>query len=151
VAELETLRLSYGSPKVAGFMRVVVREALRYTAVSGCAFLIDIIILFVLVHYFSWWYLAAATFSFSLGLLFGYTLSITLVFKYRRVKDRRLEFASFAAIGIVGAAINAAAISFGVNRLGLYYLLAKCGAAGLTFVWGFVTRRQLLFVPYRAV
>jgi putative flippase GtrA len=68
------------------------------------------------------------------------------VFKYRRLQDARIEFASFTAIGVVGLAINAAAISFGVRIVGLHYLVAKCGAAGFTFVWNFVARRQLLFV-----
>jgi putative flippase GtrA len=132
-------------------MRLVIQEALRYAAVSACAFIVDITILFILVHYFSWWYLGAATASFLAGLLVGYALSITLVFRYRRLKDQRLEFVSFTAIGAVGVAINAAAISFGVKYLGLHYLIAKCGAAGFTFVWNFVARRQLLFVPRRSV
>lgn len=131
-------------------MKTVVQEAFGYTAVSGCALLVDMMMLWVLVHYFSWWYLAAATTSFSAGLLVAYALSVKLVFRHRRLRDRRLEFASFASIGAVGVAINAAVISFGVKYLGLHYLLAKCGAAGFTFVWNFVARRQLLFVQRRA-
>ncbi len=148
---LEPLRLPKGSIGAVGNMRLVIQEGLRYAAVSACAFFVDIAILFILVHYFSWWYLGAATASFLAGLLVGYALSITLVFRYRRLKDQRLEFASFTAIGAVGVAINAAAISFGVKYLGLHYLIAKCGAAGFTFVWNFVARRQLLFVQRRAV
>jgi putative flippase GtrA len=131
-------------------MNIVIKEALGYAAVSACGLLIDIAILFILVHYFSWWYLAAAMTSFSVGLLIGYVLCVTSVFNYRRLKDWRLEFGSFAAIGAVGLAINAAVISFGVKYLGLHYLIAKCGAAGFTFVWNFVARRQLLFVRRRA-
>jgi putative flippase GtrA len=147
---LEPLRLPEGSIGAVGHMRIVIQEALRYAAVSACAFIVDLTILFVLVHYFSWWYLGAATASFLAGLLVGYALSVTLVFKYRRLKDWRLEFASFAAIGAGGVAVNAAAMSFGVKYLGLHYLIAKCGAAGFTFVWNFVARRQFLFVQRRA-
>ena len=131
-------------------MKTVVQEAIRYGAVSACAFIIDITVLFVLVHYFSWWYVAAASASFLVGLLFGYVLSVTLVFKYRRLRDPRIEFASFAAIGVIGVAINAAAMAFGVRILGVHYLIAKCGAAGFTFVWNFLARRQFLFVKRRA-
>jgi len=131
-------------------MKTVVQEAIRYGAVSACAFIIDITVLFVLVHYLSWWYVAAASASFLVGLLFGYVLSITLVFKYRRLRDPRIEFASFAAIGVIGVAINAAAMAFGVRILGVHYLIAKCGAAGFTFAWNFLARRQLLFVKHRA-
>jgi putative flippase GtrA len=132
-------------------MRTVIQEAVGYTAVSACALCADVAILYVLVHYFSWWYLAAATTSFLVGLLLGYALSVALVFKYRRLKDRRLEFASFAAIGLVGVAINAAAMAFGVKYLGLHYLVAKIGASGFTFLWNFTARRQLLFVRRHSI
>ena len=108
-------------------MKTVVQEAIRYGAVSACAFIIDITVLFILVHYLSWWYVAAASASFLVGLLFGYVLSVTLVFNYRRLHDPRIEFASFAAIGVIGVAIN---------------------AAGFTFVWNFLARRQFLFVKH---
>ena len=130
-------------------MKTVVQEVFRYAAVSICAFTIDIAVLFILVHYFFWWYVAAATVSFLVGLLVGYMLSITLVFKYRRLRDQRVEFASFAGIGVVGLAINAAVISFGVKILGMHYLIAKFGAAAFTFAWNFAARRQLLFVRRR--
>jgi putative flippase GtrA len=128
-------------------MKTVVQEAIGYFAVSACALIIDITVLFILVHYLSWWYVAAATASFLVGLLFGYVLSVTQVFKYRRLKNHRIEFASFAGIGLVGVAINVVVMSFGVKIVGLHYLIAKCGAAVLTFAWNFVVRRQLLFVP----
>jgi putative flippase GtrA len=127
-------------------MRILLLQVLRYSAVSACAFLIDISMLFILVHYFSWWYLAAATTSYLVGLVFGYALSVTLVFKYRRLKDKRLEFAAFSAIGGVTAAVNVAAIFIGVRYLGLHYLVAKIGAGSLTFLCGFAARRQVLFV-----
>ena len=130
-------------------MKTVVREATRYAFVSACAFIIDIAVLFILVSYLSWWYVAAATASFLVGLLVAYLLSITLVFKYRRLQDARIELASFAGIGLVGVAINAAVITLGVNLLGVHYLIAKFGAAGFTFVWNFAARRQFLFVQRR--
>ena len=127
-------------------MKTAVQEALRYTAVSACALCIDVAILWLLVDYFSWRYLGAATISFLSGLFVTYSLSLKLVFKHRRLKERRLEFASFAAIGAVGLAINATVISFAVKILGLQYLIAKCVAAAFTFVWNFTARRQMLFI-----
>jgi putative flippase GtrA len=131
-------------------MKVFIREAFLYTAVSALGFLIDIAILWILVRFLSWGYLRAATTSFVVGLLVGYVLSVNLVFKYRRLKNQRIEFASFAAIGVVGVVINAAAMSIGVKFLGLHYLLAKCGSAGFTFLLNFLARRQFLFVQRRA-
>jgi putative flippase GtrA len=131
-------------------MKTVAQEAIGYAAVSAGAFIIDVTVLFVLVHFLSWWYVGAATGCFMVGLLVTYVLSVTRVFRYRRLQDPRIEFASFAGIGVVGVGVNAAVIYFGVKILGMHYLLAKCGAAGFTFVWNFAARRQFLFVRRRA-
>jgi putative flippase GtrA len=130
-------------------MKLFIQEALRYSAVSALGFIVDVAILWILVHYFSWGYLWAATTSFIAGLVVGYVLSVTFVFRYRRLKDQRLEFASFAAIGAIGVAINAAAMSIGVKYLGLHYLVAKCGSAVFTFLWNYLARRQFLFLQRR--
>src|SRR5258708_9482247 len=94
---LVPLRLPEGSIGAVGDMRAVIQEALRYAAVSACAFFVDITILFILVHYFSWWYLGAATASFVAGLLGGCALSVTRVFHYPTANDWRPEFAPFVA------------------------------------------------------
>jgi putative flippase GtrA len=127
-------------------MKNLIREALLYTAVSALSLCIDIAILWSLVQYYRLPYLLATTVSYSVGLCLGYVLSITAVFKYRKLKNQPLEFAGFAGVGIIGLAINAAAMSFGVGFLGEHVLTAKCGAALLTFTWNFLARRQLLFV-----
>src|SRR5271168_4829516 len=103
---LESVRLPQGAVAGAGGMKIIFREAFGYTVVSGISLAVDMTLLWILVHYCDWWYLAAGTASFLAGLVVTYALSVTLVFKYRRLKDPRREFASFAAIGAVGLAIN---------------------------------------------
>jgi putative flippase GtrA len=131
-------------------VKILLREALGYTVVSAVALVVGIAILWMLVRYFSLPHLAAATGSFSVGLVVVYVLSVSLVFAQRRLKNQPLELGSFAVIGVVGLAVNAAAMLFGIRYLKIHYLLAKCGAAGFTFIWNFAARRQLLFVRRRA-
>ena len=126
-------------------MKVIIREAFGYTIASAIAFGVDFAILFVLVHFFRWWYLAAATVSFSAGVGVAYIISVGLVFKERRLQDRRLEFATFTAIGAIGLAINASTMFVAVRYFGLNYLIAKGVAAGFTFLTNFIVRRQFLF------
>jgi putative flippase GtrA len=127
-------------------MKKLIQDATGYAAASSCALLVDITILWVLVHYFSWWYLAASTVSFLSGVLVTYALSVKLVFKHHRLKDRRAEFIAFAALGTLGLAINATVIFVAVKYMALNYLIAKCVATGFTFMCNFISRRQLLFV-----
>ncbi len=144
---LEFVRLPHGADVGHCEMRVFILETLRYAVMSILLLGVDIALLWILVQFFSWPYLLAAATSFSAGTIIGYILAVTAVFKHRRVKNQPMEFASFTAIGIVGLAINAAAMSFGVGYLGVHYLVSKCGAACLTFVWNFTARRQMLFLP----
>jgi putative flippase GtrA len=106
-------------------VKTLIREALLYTSMSAVLPCVDIALLWILVHYISWSYLLAATVSFSAGILVGYILSVKAVFTYRRLKNQRIEFASLAGVGIVGLAINDAAMSLGVGYLGEHYLAAK--------------------------
>jgi putative flippase GtrA len=129
-------------------MKILFKEAIGYAAASGCALIIDMAILWVLVRYFSWNYLAAATTSFLAGAVVAYELSIRLAFKQHRLQDRRAELLSFVAIGIVGLGVNAAVIFIAVRFFGLHYLIAKCVAAGFTFLCNFIARRQFLFVRH---
>lgn len=126
-------------------MRRLLKEAVGYGLASALALAADAGLLFVLVHFFRWWYLAAATLSFTVGVGIAYVLSVTLVFERRRVESRRVEFATFAGIGVVGLVINNAVIYVGVGRLGLHYMVAKAIAALFTFAGNFLARRQLLF------
>jgi putative flippase GtrA len=132
-------------------VRIFVKEAIGYGAASAGALVVDMIILWVLVRFFAWGYLAAATASFLAGAVVAYALSLKLAFKQHRLRNQRVEFISFVAIGTAGLVINAAVISLAVRYLGLHYLLAKCVAAGFTFMCNFIARRQLLFVRHSAV
>jgi putative flippase GtrA len=132
-------------------MKILIKEAIGYTAASGCALIVDMAILWALVHFFFWNYLVAATTSFLLGAVVAYELSIRLAFKQHRLQDRRAELLSFVAIGALGLAVNAAVIFVMVRYFGLNYLGAKCVAAGFTFMCNFVVRRQILFVRSSAI
>jgi putative flippase GtrA len=132
-------------------MSMLAREALGYALASICALLVDFAILAFLVQTCGWWYVAAATLSFLAGILVVYGLSVRFIFKNRRLADKRAEFLSFAAIGTLGLALNVGVIYLLVRYFAVHYLLAKCAAAGLTFGFNFLARRQLLFVPRAAL
>ncbi len=123
----------------------LLREGLGYAAASGCALLVDLAILALLVQLLGWGYLAAATLSFLAGMFVAYSTSVRLVFRHRRLSDRRAEFLSFLAIGMIGLAVNAAVLYVAVSVFAVYYLAAKCIAAGLTCVFNFFARRHFLF------
>ena len=127
-------------------MRDLVRQTIGYGASSICALAIDILLLWCFVRFLKFGYTTAATLSFLAGATVAYTLSVRLAFKDHRLKDRRTEFISFVAIGGLGLALNAGIIALATSYFDLHYLLAKLLAAGSTFGFNFVARRQMLFV-----
>lgn len=127
----------------------LVREVSTYAAASLIAFSCDFGLLALLVQVVGWHYLVAAILSFTAGAIVAYIISVRYVFRFRRLDDWRAEFAGFATIGAVGLLINVALLTAGVELLGMHVLVAKIGAAGVTFFINYIARRLLLFTPFR--
>jgi putative flippase GtrA len=143
---LEFVRL----PKCSGNrfrddMKQFLREFSGYGVASAAALSVDMGLLWAFVH-LGVQYIVASAASFTAGAIVAYRLSISLAFRRHRMQDRRLEFLGFVAIGVVGLIINTAVIYICVQFLGLHYMLAKSAAAGFTFAFNFIVRRQILFV-----
>jgi putative flippase GtrA len=124
---------------------VLFHETWKYFLVSAASLVVDQGVFWALVHRAQIYYLAANVLSVSVGLAVNYVLSITLVFKERRLASRRAEFVGFIAIGIMGLAVNEAFIALFVGGLGLGAMMGKILSAGPSFVFNFVSRRVLLF------
>lgn len=122
------------------------REALGYGAVSVVSLGVNFVILALLVKYFQWGDLAAATLSFLAGACVAYALSVRFVFTQHRLRNRRAEFLGFVAIGALGLAVNIGVIYLAIRFLAMPVLYASCIAAGFSFSCNFIARRQILFV-----
>jgi putative flippase GtrA len=119
-------------------------EFVRYFAVSLAALSIDFACLFAFVaaglHY-----LAANALAFALGALAAYLGSVRWVFARRRLADRRLEFALFAAIGAAGLLVNEIALWACLSMAATSLTVAKLGAASVSFLFNYGVRRAILF------
>ncbi len=135
----------------------------RYVFVGGLASVLDwaissLIFFFVFgaktgavfgaVTWFTW-SVAANGAGFIGGLIFNYILSTCFVFSNSVVKNRLVEFLSFAAIGLVGLFIT-----FGVtwcfelllsDTTSLFQLIGKIVSTAVAFLWNFFARKILLY------
>jgi putative flippase GtrA len=126
----------------------VARESARYFGASAVAFAVDFGAYVALIRLVGWHYLFAAPAAFVLGLVTAYVLSVRWVFTVRRVKDARLEFTLFSAIGLLGMAVNEAVLYGAVDRAGISPELAKLVSAAVVFSMNFALRKLLLFTHY---
>jgi putative flippase GtrA len=121
------------------------RQFLRYAVVGGLAFAVDAGLLWALTALAGFYYLLSAAISFTAGLVVNYLLSRFWVFDRRTLSSTTLEFAIFTLIGIVGLGLNQLVMWGFTEKLGLYYLLSKCCAAGCVLLWSFGARKWALF------
>lgn len=126
-------------------MRHFIREVFAYSAASGVGLAVDVGLLWGLVEFAGWHYLLAATLAFVAGTVVVYVLSVGFIFRHRRVKDRRLEFALFATIGVLGVLVNLAVLKVAVDVVHVHYLVGKLASIAFTFSLNFGLRRGLLF------
>jgi putative flippase GtrA len=130
--------------------RSLAAESARYLGASAAAFAIDFGVYVGLIRLAGWHYLVAAPVGFAFGLLTIYLLSVRWVFPERRIKDARVEFAVFAAIGLLGMAINEGVLYGAVGHAGLSYELGKGVSAAIVFSMNFALRKLVLFTRYGA-
>ena len=126
-------------------MRAMAHEAGKYLLVSIVALAVDYSLLVSLTRFGHLHYLVSAAIGFAAGLVVNYALSVAFVFQHRRVASRRLEFALFFGIGLLGLGLNEVLMKVFVEVVGLNFALAKIPATAVGFVWNFGLRRLTLF------
>jgi putative flippase GtrA len=120
-------------------------QAARYLVVGGVAFVVDYALLVLLTELAGVNYLASAVFAFVAGLAVNYVLCTKFVFAGRTLSNRGVEFAVFAAIGVVGLGLTELILWCGEEVVGLDYRLAKFVAVAVVLAWNFGVRRAVLF------
>jgi putative flippase GtrA len=141
--------LHFGDARViasaARLARTLVGESMRYFVASAAALAADFMVLVGTTEFFKVNYLISAALGFSVGLLVNYILSVTWVFRERRLENRTLEALGFAVVGLAGLALNEGLMALFVEGFGLAYALAKIPATGVGFLFNYGVRRVLLF------
>lgn len=90
----------------------------------------------------------AAGLGFLSGMAISYWVSVRYAFARRSLADRRVEFASFVAIGLLGLVLTQlllALLALLATRLQLPVLAAKAVTACVVFAFGYSLRKALLF------
>lgn len=120
-------------------------QFLRSLYAGVAATSVDILVLFLLTHYFHVYYLISAIFGFLSGLAVIYTISIKWIFNKHSLKNRKLEFSIFLVISLVGLILLEFFMWLFTDFFGVYYLFSKILATLLVFTWNFLARKFLLF------
>lgn len=120
-------------------------EAGRYILAGGIALAADFLTLYALRELVGAPLLVAASMAFMVGLSVVYLLSVRWVYARRTVKDRKLEFAVFAVLSLIGILINDGVIWVTTEKLSQHWAIAKVIATAFIVAWNYSTRKLILF------
>ncbi|MEG2573339.1 MAG: GtrA family protein, partial [Bacteroides sp.] len=123
----------------------VLLQLIRYTFVGGIAFIVDFTLLFLLTEYANFHYLLSASISFISGLVVNYMISIRWVFIHSKIANKKIEFISYATIGLIGLCFTELLMWTFTDSIGFNYMFSKLITTILVYLWNFSVRKYLLF------
>jgi len=125
-------------------MKKIIAQILKFGVVGFLAFLIDYSILFVLTEFAGIHYLVSGAISFTVSVIFNYIMSIIWVFEVKEDQNKVLQFLIFVILSIIGLLINQVVIWLLVEKLFIYYMVAKIVATAVVMVYNFITRKLII-------
>lgn len=115
----------------------------KYLVVGGTAAIIDFGLLYFLTDGLHIYYLISATISFVIAAIYNYSLNRIWTFKSSGSRTKQVPI--FFMVAILGVLFNNTIMYLGVEKVGLYYLLAKVFAAAVVTIWNFFGNKYLTF------
>ena len=89
-------------------------------------------------------YLIATCLSFMISTIANYLLSLRFVFKSRTEMNKGLEFVIYAVLSAIGLGLTELLMWVTVDKLGIYYMVAKIIVTAIVMVYNFITRKLFL-------
>lgn len=119
------------------------KQAMRYFFYAGFGTALDASILYILTHYFSFWYIFSNTAGYIAGLI-----TVFLPSKYATFQDdgrTGRQFIKFTIVALIGLAINNFVVWFCVEYFGWWFMFGKLLAIWFSFVWNFFGHKHISF------
>ena len=117
-------------------------EIVRFLLVGGGCFVLDYGLLFVLTEFYDFPYLISSAISFTVSLIVNYLLCVTVVFHAKNQSASKTFW--FVVTSLAGLLVNQFCMWFFVEIAGLWYMIAKIGAAAVVTIWNYFTKRLVL-------
>ncbi|WP_319470207.1 GtrA family protein [uncultured Trichococcus sp.] len=123
-------------------MNNLLMQLFKFGLVGVVATVLDFLFLFLLTEIFGIYYLFSAAVSFVLSTLFNYVASMRFVFNSKFSKDEKTkELFLFIILSIIGLLLNQFLMWLFVEKIALYYMLAKIVATFFVMAWNFISRK----------
>jgi len=126
------------------------RKLIRYLCAGTTAAGANLLILFVLVHYFELYYLTASVIGVLSSMLLGFALQKFWTFKDRITNRMHFQFLGYIIISGMNLVINTGLMYLFVSKLGIWYLAAQVLAGIVIAITGYIGYQHFVFKPVSA-
>ena len=123
-------------------MNKILMKLFKFGVVGVLATVLDFLFLYLFTDVFGIYYLLSAAVSFVLSTLFNYVASMRFVFSSKFNKDEKSkEVLLFVILSVIGLLLNQFLMWLFVEKITLYYMLAKIVATFFVMAWNFISRK----------
>lgn len=123
-------------------MNKILMQLFKFGVVGVLATVLDFLFLYLFTDVFGIYYLLSAAVSFVLSTLFNYVASMRFVFSSKFNKDEKSkEVLLFVILSVIGLLLNQFLMWLFVEKITLYYMLAKIVATFFVMAWNFISRK----------
>ena len=138
-------------------------QLIKFAFVGGTSFVIDFVITLLVSALCRKCGLSTETaaliggiFGFTISLIYNYFMSMRFVFERREDMDRKVEFLIFTVLSLIGLALNAAILYFGVlafkgvaaqfceDHPDIVTAIVKIVATAIVMIYNFISRKLTL-------
>lgn len=122
-------------------------RVVRFLFSGGMAVATNLILLFVLVHFFRIWYLLAAVVAFTTAVAVSFMLQKFFTFNDRNKSRTGKQATLYLAFQVFNLYLNTLLMYIGVDLLRIQYLMAQILIASVMAVSNFFVYKYLVFTP----
>lgn len=118
-------------------------QFVKYFCVALIGYFFDFGTLIIFKEVLGIFYLVAASAGFLIGLIITYFLSNKFVFGESKIISKKLQFTTFAAVGLIGLLLLNLLMWIFTGLFGIGYVASKIIATIFVYTWNFFVRRSL--------
>ena len=120
-------------------------RVVRYLFSGGSAVAVDLIILYVLKHYFHLWYLPSAVIAFIVAIYVSFMMQKFFTFNDYKKEGTGKQMLYYLTLQITNLCLNTLFMYIGVDFLHVQYLVSQMIISGVMAISNFFIYRHLVF------
>ncbi|MDD2414190.1 MAG: GtrA family protein [Eubacteriaceae bacterium] len=118
-------------------------EIFRFGVNGGISFVVDYAGLYLLTEFAGIDYLISSGISFTLSVIVNYIICVKWVFEGAQNQNARSKFI-FVASSVIGLGLTEFLMWALVNKMGIYYMIAKIISTIIVMIWNYIAKRWAL-------